>query len=131
MSLVFRHEERERHTIFTMLTVPTSPHSQPPAGLLGPESKSQLTDSTNTHPVASNRTDLAQSQFSTNVFFEITKFSLPGMTSFTSQSHLLSGGFIMTFLIVISSTRERELYSMCAPALSRIVQNPTNPNDKI
>ena len=40
---------------------------------------------------------------------------------------------MMTFVIAISSARERELYSMCAPApaLSRIVQSPTKPNDKI
>ncbi len=44
------------------------------------------------------------------------KFSgpwLPGMTSFTPQLHFLSGVFIMTFVIVISSARERELHSMC------------------
>ena len=39
----------------------------------------------------------------------------------------------MTFVIVVSSARERELYSMGAPAPapSRIVQNPTKLNDKI
>ena len=39
----------------------------------------------------------------------------------------------MTFLIVISSAHERELYSMCAPApaLSQIVQSSTKPNDEI
>ena len=59
--------------------------------------------------------------------------SLLVMRSFTPQSHFLSGVIIMTFVIVISSARERELYSMCAPAraLSRIVQSPTKPNDKI
>ena len=70
-------------------------------------------------------------------FFKITKnpsSSLPGMTSFTSQSHFLSGFFIMTFVIVTSSARQREhLHSMCAPAraLSRIVLSLTKPNDKI
>ena len=76
----------------------------------------------------------AQSQISTNLFFKITKnlsLSLPGMTSSIPQSHFLPVGFIMTFVIVISSAHERELYSMCAPALSRIVQSPTKPNDKI
>ena len=105
---------RERHTIFTRLTVPTSPTVNSPSWT-GP----------------------AQSQMSTNVFFEITKNlgpSFPGITSFTPQSHFLTGGFIMTFVIVISSAHERELYSMCATpalALSRIVQSPTKPNDKI
>ena len=87
--LVFRHEERE-----TMMTVPTSPTVNSPSWS-GP----------------------AQSQISTNVFFEITKnlsHSLPGMTSFTPQSHFLSGVSIMTFVIAISSAHERVLYSICA-----------------
>ena len=73
------------------------------------------------YPVAPRWTGPAQSRISTNVFFKITKNlspSLPGMTSFTPQSHFLSGGFIMTFVIVISSARVREQYSMsAAPAL--------------
>ena len=48
---------------------------------------------------------------------QIRSPSLPGMTSFTPQSHFLSGVFIMTFVIVISSVHECDLYSMCAPAL--------------
>ena len=44
---------------------------------------------------------------------QILSPSLLGMTSFTSQSHFLSGVFIMTFVIVVSSARQRELNSMC------------------
>ena len=43
---------RERHTIFTMLTVPTSPKVNSLGGLARPRFKSQLTDQTNAHPVA-------------------------------------------------------------------------------
>ena len=103
----------ERHTIFTMLTVPTSPTVNSSGGLARPRFKSQ------------------QMPFS-----KVTKnphSSLPGMTSFTPKSHFLYGVFIMTFVIVISSAHERELYSMCAPApkRSRIVHSPTKPNDEI
>ena len=100
--LVFRHVE----IIFTMLTVPTSP--TPPAGL-------------------------AQSWIST--LFEITKFSGHRFLAwrYSHPSHISIWGFIMKFVIVISSAHEHELYSVCvwAPALSRIVQSPTKPNDKI
>ena len=68
------------------------------------------------HPVAPSWTGPAQSRISTHVFFQnhqILTLSLPGMTSFTPQSHLLSEFFIMTFVIVISSAREREMYLMC------------------
>ena len=113
----------ERDTILTMLTVPSDP----------------TTRSTSRSPqLASGLAQVrisprfVQRQISTNCFFQkITKIpspSLPGMTSFTPHSHFLSGFFIMTFAIVTSSARERELHSMCAPAraLSR-----TKPNDKI
>ena len=43
LTLVFRHEERERHTIFTMLTIPTSPAVNSPAWLARPWVKYQLT----------------------------------------------------------------------------------------
>ena len=104
---------RERHN-FYYADCSYITHSHPPPSWSGP----------------------SQSQISTDVIFEIPKNlspSLPGMTSFTPQSHFLSGVFIMTFVIVISSAHEHELYSMCAPApaLSQIVQSPTKLNDKI
>ena len=75
----------------------------------------------------------AQSQNLNSKMTKIPSPSLLGLMSFTPQSHFLFGVFIMTFVIVISSAREHELYSMCAPApvLSQIVQSPTKPNDKI
>ena len=137
----------ERDTIFTMLTVPTSPFSQLPSWTLGPESESQLTDPTNTCTSCIPQTGLALPSFKFQLasprdksqqtaFSKITKIpspSLPDMTSFTPQSHFLSGVFIITFVIVTSSVCECELYSMCAPAcaLSQIVLSLTKPNDKI
>ena len=108
----------ERDTIFTILTVPSDPtiHSA-------------------SH--SPNWTHLIQLQISTLLFFKITKnptLLLPGKTSFALQSHFLSGVFIMTSVIVTSSTCEREhLCWMCVPAcaLSRIVLSLTKPNDKI
>ena len=82
-------------------------------------------DKRSAHPVATSWIGLTA--FLKN--HQISSPSLPSMTSFTPQSYFLSGVFIMTFVIVISSAHERELYSMCAPAL--IVQSPTKPNDKI
>ena len=78
-------------------------------------------------------TCLAQRQISTSCFF----FKSPRIPAHRFRAwphlHFLSGFFIMTFVIVTSSARERELYSMCAPecALSRIVLSLTKPNDKI
>ena len=100
----------ERDTIFTMLTVPTSPTVNPQQNCPGPESNLNycfFQKSPNSQPLASE-----QDVIHTPVLF-------------------LSGVFIMTFVIVISSAHERELYSISAPALNRIVQSPTKPNDKI
>ena len=124
----------ERDTIFTMLTVPTSLFSQPPAELLAQSRVStHWPNKRAAHPVDHNwtghaqvqiSTRLAQSQISTNCFFsKITKIPSPSLTSFTPQSHFLSVVFIMTFVIVTSSTREHELHS--------IVLSLTKPNDKI
>ena len=118
----------ERDTIFTMLTVPSDPTTRgasrrPQTRLASPRSESQLASS-------SIRSQLT-------AFLKITKIpspSLPGMTSTTPQVHFLSGVFIMTSVIVTSSTREREhLHSMCAPAraLSRTVLSLTKPNYRI
>ena len=86
---------------------------------------------------SSFKSQLASPSFRSQLlFFKITKNpspSLPGMTSFTSQSHFPSGVFIMTSVIVTSSAHEREQHSMCTPAraLSQIVLSLTKPNDKI
>ena len=90
LTLIFRHEERERHNFYYAdYTIP-----YPPAGLARPS---------------------PESDFNSRLFqnHQILSPSLPGMTSFTLQSYFRSGVFIMTFVIVISSERERELYSMC------------------
>ena len=92
---------------------------QPTTGLASPRFKSQLTSSS------------LKSQLTT--FFKIPKNpspSLPGMTSSHPQSYFLSGVFIMTSVIVTSSSHEHEhLHSMCAP--SRKVLSLTKPKDKI
>ena len=49
----------EKDTIFTMLTVPTSPFSQLPCWTFGQESKSQLTDPINPRASRSPQTGLA------------------------------------------------------------------------
>ena len=77
----------------------------------------------------------AQSQILTNAFFKNHQKSQPlasGHDVIHTPVYFLSGFFIMTFVIVISSAHERKLYSMCAPApaLSWIAQSPTKPNDK-
>ena len=62
---------------------------------------------------------------------QILSPSLPGMTSFTLQSHFLSSIYYDN-LIVISSARERKLSQcLCTWTKSRIVQSPTKLNDKI
>ena len=67
-------------------------HSQHPAGLARPRVESQQTPfskSPNSQPIAS------------------------GDDAVHTPAYFLSGVLIMTFMIVISSARERELYSMC------------------
>ena len=68
--------------------------------------------------------------------FQILRFSepsLPGMTSSQLQLYFLSGGFIITMVIVVSFAHEHKT----APnddtpeLLTRIVQSPTTPNDTI
>ena len=78
-------------------------------------------------------------EYQLSVFFQIPKIlspSLPGMTSFMSPVHFLSGFFILTSVIVTSSPRAREhLHSICAlkltHALSRKVLSLTKPKGKI
>ena len=86
-------------------------HSQPPAGLARPRVESQLTSfskSPNSHPITS------------------------GHDAIHTPAHFLFGVLIMTFVIVISSVNERELYSACAHLhLEPKIQSPTKPNDKI
>ena len=114
----------EKDTISTMLTVPSdlTMHHIDPTGLALPRLENQL---------ASPRSESQLTPF----FQQSPKIlspSLPGMTSFTPQSHFLSGVFIMTSVIVTPSSRECEhLRSMCVPAcaLSRIVLSLTKPND--
>ena len=136
--LVFRHD-RERHTQFLLCWLFLHRSSVNPNWTLDPESRSPLTDPTNARASRSPQTVPALPSFiylKSLLLFKITKIpspSLPGMTSFTPQSRFLSGVFIMTFVIAMSSAHERELYSMCAPApaLSRIVLSLTKPNDTI
>ena len=107
LTLVFQHEERETHN-FYYADCSYIAHSQPPQlDWAGP----------------------AQSQISTNVFFKITKFSAHRFRAFTPQSYFLSGGFIMIFVIVISSAHERELYSMCVHLHYELNSSKPNQNE--
>ena len=97
--------ERERHTIFTMLTVPSDPTNArcipyAPLGLASLRLKNQRASPRN------------KSQLTT-LKKKITKIpspSLPGMTSFTPQSYFLSGVFIMTFVILFTNPSARAGY---------------------
>ena len=123
-SLLFRYEtfinfltfsfstRGERDTIFTMLTVPTSPTVNLPAGLARPRVKSQLTAFFKNHQILSS--------------------SLPVMRSFTPQSHFLSGFFFKDICDChILCARVNCTQCVCTCTNSRIVQSPTKLNDKI
>ena len=148
--LDFRHEERETQFLLCRLFLhrpkPTPSWTDRPRVKISTHfwtARPRVKISTNwpnkraAHPVPHFWTAWPRVKISTNWFFQKSpKFpahrfrtwchSHPSLTSYLVF-------FIMPFVIVISSVRERELYSMCepAPALSRIVQNPTKPNDKI
>ena len=126
----------ERDTIFTMLTVLSDPTNAlrsplPPKISVSRDLQNsmvrlqlQLSASMADKPTVSyscsqstpSWNGQAESRISTNVFFKITKFSAhrSGAWCHSHPSfHFLSGVFIMTFVIVISSARKCELYSMC------------------
>ena len=121
--LTFRFSTRgERDThFFTMLTVPSDPTTR--GASRRPNWTRQGSDLNSLRP-ASNLNSLFFFQKSPKILSP----SLPGMTSFISPVHFLSGVFIMTSVIVTSY-----LHSMCAPtrALSRTVLSLTKPKDKI
>ena len=134
LTLVFRHEERETHLLLCWLyylTQQTRCASRSPkisAGRDLQDSKVRLqlqlpateADKTtvsyivhNQHPAGLARPRV-ESQITLFQNHQIHSPSFRGRTSFTPQSNFLSGVFIMIFVIVISSARQRELYSMCA-----------------
>ena len=125
--LVFWHEERETQFLLCWLFL-HRPSVNSPAELSAQnQNLNSLTQQTRG---ASRRPQLDWPCPSPNLNYCFFKNH---QKSFTLQSHFLSGVFIMTFVIVTSSTRECELYSMCAPAraLSQIVLSQTKPKDKI
>ena len=87
LSLSFQHEERETHTIFTMLTVRSDPTMR---------GASRRPNWTGLAKVQKS-TRFVQPQISTNSFFQkspkIHSPSLPGMTSFTSPVPFPIQGF--------------------------------------
>ena len=118
--------ERERHTIFYYAdrSIWPNKHAVHPVGhkLYSPRPASNLNS---LRPVSESQLT------SFSRIPQIPSPSLPGMTSFTPLSHFLSGGFIMTSVIVTYSAHEREhLHPMCAPAraLSWIVLSLTKVN---
>ena len=113
--LVFRHEERETQFFLCWLFL-NRPSVDSLAELVVPKSNlNSLTQQIRGASRSPRWTGLAQVRISINCFFsEIPKIqspSLPGMSSFTPQSHLPSCVFIMTFVIFTSSAHERELHS--------------------
>ena len=105
---VFRHEERETQFL-TMLTFPSDPTTcGTPLQTTGLAS----TSSKNCLPSSSFESQLT-------LFFQIPKSSAYRFRAWRhslSRSHLLSGFFIVTFMIVTSAPRACEhLHSMCAP----------------
>ena len=114
LSLCFRHEERETRFFYADCSFIVS---------------FQLTDSTNAraHPAVHKLAGLAQVRkinplrlspnLNSLLLFKITKNpspSLPGMTLLRSPVSFLSGIFIVTSVIVISSPHAHEhLHSMC------------------
>ena len=81
--LGFRHEERERHTIFYYADCSSS-------------ISSQLTDPTNARAPCSKQLDSSRSKSQLTAFFKIPENpspSLPGMTSFTSPVAFPIRGF--------------------------------------
>ena len=105
----------ERDTIFTMLTVPTSPTVTPGwTGPARPKVKSQLT-----------------------AFSKITKFSAHRFRAWrhSHPSNISYLWFLLWHLWLSYLLRACVNCTQCvgapAPALSRIVHNPTKPNDKI
>ena len=95
---VFRHEEGERYIFYYAdCTIWSNKRAA--------------------HPVASSWIGPA-SRISTYIFFKITKFSAHRFRTWRhSHPSLISLWGFMTFVIVISSARERELYSMCVHLL--------------
>ena len=96
----------ERDTIFTMLTVPTSPTVNPPAGMTRPSVKSQLTAFLKNH-------------------FWAWHHSHPSLISYL--------GFLLwhLWLSYPLHTSVNCTQCLCTCTNSRIVQSPTKPNDEI
>ena len=125
--LGFQYEERERDTIFTMLTVPSDPTTRDASRR---PNLTRLGSDLNSLRLASNLNQLLffkNHPKSSAHRFRVWRHSYP-------QLNFLSGIFIMKSVIVTSSPHEREHQrSMCAPtrALSQTVLSLTKPKDKI
>ena len=116
LTLVFRHEERERHD-FYYADCTIWPNKRP------------------AHPVAPSWTSPAQRQISTNVFFKITKFLAHHFWAWrhSHPSHISYLGFLLwhMWLSYPLHTSVNCTQCVCTSTKSRIVQSPTKPNDKI
>ena len=125
--LTFRFSTRgESDTIFTMLTDPSKPTAR------GASRRLRLA-----WPRRAPKINSSKFKSQLTAFFQNTQESLPiapGHDVIHIPSPFLSGVFIMTPVIVISSPREREhMRSMCTPtrALSRKYLSLTKLKDKI
>ena len=116
LTLVFRHEERERHNLYYADCT------------IWPNKRAA-------HPVATSWTGPAQSRISTNVFFKIIKFSAHRFRAWRhSHPSLISNlGFLLWHLWLSYPMRTSVncTHCVCTYTKSRIVQSPTKPNDKI
>ena len=88
----FFSSRKERDTIFTMLTVPTSFFSPLPSWTLSPESKSQLTDPTNARAPCSPQTGLASSSFKSQLASSSFKSQLTAFFKNHQNSQPIASG---------------------------------------
>ena len=110
--------ERNRHTIFTMLTVPTLSFSQLPSWTLGPEPESQLADPTDARASRSPQTGLAsprdKSQL-TAFFQKSPKFPAPHLQAWrhSHPSPISYLGFLLWHLWVLHPPRTSVKCTQC------------------
>ena len=111
-----------------MLTFPSDPHHVWPP--------SQTTGLSSASTEKKNRLPFSRLESQLTLFLKSSKSSaLPGMTSFTSPVHFLSGFFSVTCLIVTSPRKRVNTCAQCVhltnPCTKRKVLSRTKPKGKI
>ena len=153
LTLVFRHEERERHNFYYAdCTIWPNKHIAYPIApkiSVGRDPQNsivrlllQLSGSMADKPTVSyivqstpSWTGPAQSRISTNIFFKITKFSAHCFRAWhhSHPTHISYLGFLVwhLWLLYPLCASVNCTQCMCTCTKSRIVQSPTKQNDKI